>query len=419
MAALAVMAAPAGADSIVFIKAGDVWLANGDGSGQYRVTSGGGYSSPSQADDGTIMAVRGAGGSAQFHRMRQNGQVLNSFATPSPSTPRGVEISPNGALIAFHWLSHHLDPDTTTHVAYADRFTPYEQLLYPGHFDSPVWLDNSNVFLSYGASLTFSYRLGDPDPLQWFADIDYTITDPDITRHANPAANRIVAVHNRDHPSEDEQLVFFQATGAPPADPVAKCLFHGPPGVPFHDPSWAPSGNRLAWQAPDGIYLVTVGSLDNCPTAFSDIALKIPGGTEPDYGPANVNPGAGGPGGPGGGSGGTGSATLSIRVPRTLALARALRRGFSFRFGSNQPGRVGAAATVSRTVARRMRVRRTVARGSKTLAGPSTVRVKMRFTRSAKRRLRRARRVRLVLKATFRDSAGRKRSISRRLTLRR
>jgi hypothetical protein len=53
---------PASADSLVFIKDHDVWLSQPDGSGQYRVTTDGTadnpYASPSQADDGTIVAMR-------------------------------------------------------------------------------------------------------------------------------------------------------------------------------------------------------------------------------------------------------------------------------------------------------------------------------------------------------------------------
>ena len=48
----------ASADSIVYVKDGNVWLAAGDGGSQYQVTTDGTaehpYRSPSQADDGTI-----------------------------------------------------------------------------------------------------------------------------------------------------------------------------------------------------------------------------------------------------------------------------------------------------------------------------------------------------------------------------
>ena len=58
---LAVVPAAASADSIVFLKSDNVWLAKPDGSGAYQVTTDGTasspYRSPSQADDGTIAAA--------------------------------------------------------------------------------------------------------------------------------------------------------------------------------------------------------------------------------------------------------------------------------------------------------------------------------------------------------------------------
>src|SRR5271166_1224994 len=73
-----VAAAPAAADSLVFIRQNNVWLSNQDGTGQYQVTLDGTpsspYSSPSQADDGTIVALRTPpGGRPQIWRMHQNG----------------------------------------------------------------------------------------------------------------------------------------------------------------------------------------------------------------------------------------------------------------------------------------------------------------------------------------------------------
>ena len=52
----------ASADSIVYVKDANVWLASGDGGSQYQVTTDGTaaqpYRSPSQADDGTIAVVQ-------------------------------------------------------------------------------------------------------------------------------------------------------------------------------------------------------------------------------------------------------------------------------------------------------------------------------------------------------------------------
>ena len=74
--ALAAVPAAASADSIVFIKDANVWLANGDGTGRYQVTLDGTaeqpYRVPVQADDGTIVASH----RDEIVRMRQNGAVL-------------------------------------------------------------------------------------------------------------------------------------------------------------------------------------------------------------------------------------------------------------------------------------------------------------------------------------------------------
>ena len=85
-------AGPAAADSIVYVKDHNVWLANADGSGRYQVTTDGapgwGYGSPSQADDGTIVARRGT----DIVRMRQNGEVLSSFDPPDTTDSAGQHI---------------------------------------------------------------------------------------------------------------------------------------------------------------------------------------------------------------------------------------------------------------------------------------------------------------------------------------
>src|ERR687891_1756167 len=103
---LAALPAAASADSIVFIKSHNVWLANADGTGQYQVTQDGTadrpWRAPSQADDGTIAAGHGD----DIVRMRQNGTVLNTMDPPALLNSVGhpvdgpavdVAISPDGA----------------------------------------------------------------------------------------------------------------------------------------------------------------------------------------------------------------------------------------------------------------------------------------------------------------------------------
>ena len=89
-AALAVagLAAPAAyADSIAYIKDGDVWLSTSDGARQYQVTYTGAYADVSQADDGTMIALSGV----RLHKLDRAGNVLADFDTPvSDTRPAGA-----------------------------------------------------------------------------------------------------------------------------------------------------------------------------------------------------------------------------------------------------------------------------------------------------------------------------------------
>ena len=71
-------AAPAAADSIAYIKDGNVWLSTSDGGRQYQVTPNGGYTDVSQADDGTTIGLNGV----RLHRLDRTGEVLALTALP-------------------------------------------------------------------------------------------------------------------------------------------------------------------------------------------------------------------------------------------------------------------------------------------------------------------------------------------------
>ena len=112
LVAALVFAGPAAADSLTFIKGHNVWLANPDGSGQYQVTldgtAGAPYESPSQADNGTVVALREAPGErTRIYRMTQSGGLLNApINTPAPGTgAMHAKVSPSGALVSYWFLT--------------------------------------------------------------------------------------------------------------------------------------------------------------------------------------------------------------------------------------------------------------------------------------------------------------------------
>src|SRR6185312_16542628 len=101
------LAAPAQGASVVFVKKNNVWIAKPDGSRQVRITRdgtrGSPYYSPSIADNGTIVALKGI----HLHSFRPNGGRIvkpRQWAIdPSPALstePFSVDLSPNGRIVA-------------------------------------------------------------------------------------------------------------------------------------------------------------------------------------------------------------------------------------------------------------------------------------------------------------------------------
>src|SRR5688500_17525881 len=98
LAAAAVAAPAASADSIVFIKSGNVHVAQPDGSGMVQLTDAGQWHSPAQADDGTIAAVQGTG---PIVRMTRDGRVLNTITTKEAKSGNGGTFAARPVDLAF------------------------------------------------------------------------------------------------------------------------------------------------------------------------------------------------------------------------------------------------------------------------------------------------------------------------------
>src|SRR3954454_12998143 len=169
VAAMLAAAAPAMADSIAYVKDGDVWLSTSDGGRQFRVTSSGGYSDVSQADDGTMIALKGV----RLNRLDRFGTVLADFDTPvSDTRPAGLRqffgpfdpaISPDGTKVAYtyYWNSQTQDPNCFppecmialneggTGYTWADRQTGWDDPALGKHsgWRFPAWVDNDTTLL--------------------------------------------------------------------------------------------------------------------------------------------------------------------------------------------------------------------------------------------------------------------------------
>lgn len=443
--AAAVLAPMASADSIAYIKDGNVWLSTPDGSRSFQVTTTGQYADVSQADDGTMIALTGV----RLHRLDRMGTVLADFDTPVSDTrdagartffgPFDPAISPDGTKFAYTYYYNTQGTSSTCYppqcvVAYneggtgyswADRQTSWDDAQLGRHsgWRHPSWIDDDTLVLSNPTHLPNSDvvldTLSDGSANKgvmvhnWFSDTvegNKGLAHGDVTRDRKKMAFVTGGA--------DETLTVYAVPNFPTtfkdgmADastyPSVCYRYSGPNGGKFAVPTWSPDGTKLAMQQGDGIHVADVPSFDGgCTTAGAteNPPLVIAGATEPDWGPADVPAGRpavdkggqqnDGPANNGGGGGSAGGA-LGAKAARSSVKA-ALRKGLKVTVTAPGAGKVGVVVK---------RGGKTVAKApARQVAGGKVV-MTARFTAAGKRALARTRRAKLAVKVTFAPAGG-------------
>jgi hypothetical protein len=361
---LAIAAPAALADSIVYEKDGNVWLANPDGSGQRQVTTSGGYSKPTQSNDGTIVAVK----DSVLHRLNRAGTFLNLAAASGTALytgPIAPALAPDGSLVAYDYNNTGPSaPGFHTTLSYATRQTTHDEIYEISGRINPSWLGNNSVLMFDGSPSTIGdtliKTLGVTTTQPWYEDPDLSLSGGEV----DASMTRLAA-------TDTTVIRLYQLNSPPPSmDVQPKCDITGPAGS-FFRPTWSPNGTQLAWQEDNGIWVGTPNFAD-CGAATA--ALVIPGGKAPDWGPADVGA-AGGNGGPGPGPNPNPGAELTAKVQKKIRLA-ALLRGLKVR--------VNCQCRVTATLSLR---NKRLGQAKKTVTAPTTLKVKP--TRKGKARLRR------------------------------
>ena len=302
-AAAVALAAPAvaSADSLVFVKDDNVWLANPDGSGQYQVTFDGTaeqpWFSPSQADDGTIVAARRGENGGPLHRMRQNGEPLGDIPlAPMQAGPFAPQVSPDGRLVAYEhvfsrFVNGYLETSSDVRFTRTDGSTDSAVFGETGRgAGAPSWIDSGRAFVGVNA-VAMTQTVGQ-QAVQWWSDYDHQprwFSNGESVEDGEVAPNGTVVVVRGEH--DDNTIQLYSSTGSFTAPPTPTCTLRGPSDGPagrrFADPTLSPSGDALAWQEGDGVW--TMSLTPDCKRGVP--RLLIAGASEPDWGPADVNPG--------------------------------------------------------------------------------------------------------------------------------
>ena len=406
-----IAAAPAGASSIVYEKDGNVWLTSPDGARQYQVTFDGRWATPSQADDGTILARD----RTSLVRMDRSGRILGQVTAlggattinPAPSDadqfygPWEPKLSPDGKRIAYtfgqyenyyspacnciQWgLMHYTTTTAVDHLDSGPQNATRED-------ESPSWIDSRRMLVwdpwfTYQASTWVDG--GDWHNRQWwFRYQDAMLRDGELS----PDGSKVVAVAATGGLASPYNTLLFFATNGPAwsgEPPYNEDIQNGPeapePTVRCQnvrdsdaaDPTWSTDSKSIAYQDKDGIWIQQVPALTDACDGLSE-KLLVPGGHNPDWGPADVNmadkpkPGNG----PGASPSPAAAKIGALRVSPTrfrVARARSAKRGgatVTFRLTGSAP----VVLRVQRVAGRRvLAVRGNVIVGGR--AGANTVR---------------------------------------------
>ncbi len=289
-------AAPALADSIVFVRDANIWLANPDGSGQYQVTTDGTaanpWQSPSQADDGTIVAVRARPNLGPIVRMKQNGEVIGEIpVAPMQYGPYEPAISPDGTKVAYeNVFRNSFETSNDVRITDVSGLTSPNVYGHPGSGNgSPSWIGSERIFV--GDYTIAGTMVPGQALVEWWNDGDHAdrFGQSEDLDDGEVAADGTIAFVRGDR--DDNTIQLYRSTGLG-AKPEPTCTLsnptHGPLGARFSDPTFAPGGRAMAWQEGDGIWTITLPPGD-CGAGVP--RLTFPGASEPDWGPAAVNPG--------------------------------------------------------------------------------------------------------------------------------
>ena len=262
--------------------------------------------------------------------MRQNGDVLgvidpepliDSVGHPVDGPPVNLAISPDGSKIAYTLVGFECPVAADCGARPVTAFTAADSLTPAGQWGSlhrrnPSFVGNSRslVFGGYLGQVNV-HDLGDPVETHWFDDQDVygqaaatDLGDGELNRQGT----RLAAIRGY---GDSAHVIWYDVTGAvatakPPAVPAPLCKTGALAGL--HGPTWSPDGESLAWGEPDGIWIKHAAG--DCATPQP--ALAIAGGSQPDWGPAAVNPGPRGPAGGASAPGpGTGTGTGAVGRP--------------------------------------------------------------------------------------------------------
>jgi WD40-like Beta Propeller Repeat len=279
------LAIPAGAsaESLVFVKKGNVWASRADGSHAHRITRDGTrrlpYVHPTQANNGTIVALRGT----DMFRYTRGGRRIGkprrvSAGLSGPGSlhelAEASEVSPNAKRVALqktllqgksgNGVSGMQILAVSVEYRTARTGKRVREVHQPGdYYQSPSWVGNSRALIfapynSYSPEVFVDTFGGSTEG--WFSDEHSGEPDPFGRQpiddgELNRAGDRIAFVRGTNVKGDWAGALFEVDTVTSFSEiPTPLCSFVPPGPGPFSGPSWSPDGSSLAWSNGSGVW---------------------------------------------------------------------------------------------------------------------------------------------------------------------
>ncbi len=455
IAALALCASAALAASVAYLEAGNVWLSSPDGTKKVQLTTTGTPAKPwlgvAQAPDGRTAAVynNDPSGNANsrlqwFKVWDRNGNEIKDLPLQSKDVgtfvnrPLAFEISDDGDWTANEW-SYCVVSYTPYNICASLPHGAWFSLTTAANLLDPLEVADARQFTFFGNRLVFSD--GNAISVQRAAGAPGT-QESDLW--TSPPSG--YSFKRADVPPSGGKVAIevYQSAGTP-KNVIQVVPFSGDPGTgaldyangcdlpatgSAHSVAWSPDGSQIAWRDDQGLKVAGTPVLPwptNAPCSLTSPPVLISGvapkdspdlkdsvyltTTGPSFGGADVGailearqaastpppavPPAVPPAGPA-----AGGSDLKITPPTGLK-ASALAKGLSLKVVAAAAGRIDGAATIPASVARRLKIPATIARGHVTAkrAGQA-VTLKLTLTTKARRRLKKLHGVKVTVRVT-------------------
>jgi hypothetical protein len=268
---------------LVFIKGGNVWVSQPDGTRQVQLTTGGGYESPSMADNGRIAAIRGD----DLVVLRPDGVRIAQFEVPTlfiegscstihETPPLDAVISPDGNKIVWSQLRSSncggkITIDSRTAITNATSYKLRGLVL---GYDAS-WVGSNKVVLDdNGGMRLMTVDHDGPKGYDWFDsydlfgtyyDFNSTVVSRDGTRVAYLLDSYQGFEHILDHPTNGDP----RNTNTPGVPQETHCdaktdIPRPDDGPVLDDLMFSPDGNALVHVEGNDVWTITGIKTGDC-----------------------------------------------------------------------------------------------------------------------------------------------------------